>query len=227
MFDLYFVPQSLSVAVAAAAGVFLSKVSTPLSQTIEEIPKASLYFLVAVAVLAVMISFLGCCGAAQESPCMLNTYAVIILLLLVAEIVCGAVIVVFRKDMNTVLKKGLQNAVKKYKADKAYSPLDDIQHSLKCCGVNNVTDWVDYVDVDSKHILPNSCCPANTPGCIEGGDGDKKPFERGCWSKLEEEFSYVSGVAAIVAISVAIIQFVAVVGTCLLARAFKREYEVV
>ena len=206
---------------AAAAGVFLSKITTPLQETVNEIPKGPLYFLIAVAVVAVMISFLGCCGAAQENPCMLYTYGFVILMLLIAEVVCGGLIVGFRKDMNRLVKEGLYKAVEKYHRDQSYSPLDDIQHSLKCCGASNYSDWANYTTHHNGEF-PESCCAANKPPCHQ-----EDVFKKGCWTALETEFSYVSGVAAIVAIAVAIIQFVAVVGTCLLARAFRREYEVV
>ena len=185
-------------------------------------PTGSLYLLVAVSVVAIIISFLGCCGAAQESSCMLYTYGTIVFLLLVTEVVCGGLVFAFRKDMEQAIQKGLYAARDAYEnVTEKYKPMDDIQHSFKCCGVKDKSDWDDY-KTSHNDFLPASCCEKNTGPC-----DPKEAYEQGCWPSLAVEFGYIAKVAGIVAVSVALTQLVAVIGTCLLARAFKREYEVV
>ena len=38
-----------------------------------DVPKASVAFLLAIAIFAALVSFFGCCGAVKESPCLLQT----------------------------------------------------------------------------------------------------------------------------------------------------------
>merc|ERR1711935_50081 len=82
------------------------------------------YILLVASVLVIIIAFFGCCGAWKESKCMLGTYFVLILVLLVLVIV-GA-IMGFTVSLNAI-KEPLENTMKKYKE----SPVTDNEIVIK------------------------------------------------------------------------------------------------
>lgn len=46
-----------------------------------------------------VISFFGCCGAIRESQCMVTTYAIFLLLLVVGMIVCASLVFIYKEDV--------------------------------------------------------------------------------------------------------------------------------
>lgn len=96
-----------------------------------------------------LIAFFGCCGAICESECMVLTYAVLLFVLLVAQIIF-VVLVLVKKD----------EILKNYWIERQNHTFfwDTIQQRLKCCGYNSSTEW----DVKT----PRSCCQKNAIECI-------------------------------------------------------------
>ena len=56
---------------------------------------------------------------------------------------------------------GLKEAIRKYNftdPDAHYTRvIDDLQWNVKCCGANNVTDWIEL-----QSRIPASCCPKDS-----------------------------------------------------------------
>ncbi|GIY90892.1 CD9 antigen [Caerostris extrusa] len=72
----------------------------------------SIYILMAAGSLMTLVGFLGCCGAMQESSCMLGTFSTFVILIFAAEI-AGAVYGYSHKDeVKTALTKTVTNMVK-------------------------------------------------------------------------------------------------------------------
>jgi hypothetical protein len=224
IFMVNFLIFTLSVAVAGTAGLILSRINFKGVNILKEhLPEGTLYLLIGVSVVAIVISFFGCCGAVQESPCLLYTYACIVFLLLALQIAAAGLIFAFRKDMEQEFKAALKQAIKDYDHEgrPEYREIDDLQQSLKCCGVENSSDWDVYVRNHSS--FPQSCCAnINQTQC-----NVKEIHTAPCWNVLNDQLKSVAQVAGIVALAVASIQLIAVIGSCLLARSFRREYEVV
>ena len=70
------------------------------------------YIMIAISVLAIIISFFGCFGAAKESKCMLGTYFTIVLALFVVMLV-GAILA-YSGDLQDQIKTPFEKALKKY-----------------------------------------------------------------------------------------------------------------
>lgn len=143
------------------------------------------------------------------------------------EIIGAAVIYGFRNDIEHSAIKGFKDAMRNYhfKNDtRDYSVIDDIQESLKCCGAERVEDWKEYPPYnDPMNIFyPPSCCdkPWGDKACVI-------PYQKPCWQAIEEEVRYSARTLANTCIAVAIIQFLTMLAACVLARNFKREYDVV
>ncbi|VDD79227.1 unnamed protein product [Mesocestoides corti] len=64
-------------------------------------------FILALVLLIMLIGFLGCCGAWKLNACCLKTYAVIITILIIIEVICGTLILVYHH-------KGCADAVYDY-----------------------------------------------------------------------------------------------------------------
>ena len=78
-----------------------------------------------------VISFIGCCGAARESRCLLNTYSIILILLLAAQIGIGVYAFVHRGRVDEDLT---QQAWRKIDL----AARNKIEDDFKCCG------WLEY-----------------------------------------------------------------------------------
>lgn len=94
--------------------------------------RLGLYVILGASVVILIISFLGCCGAWKEIKFLLGLYAIILLLLLIAEVAAFVVAIVFKNKVETKLKEGLKDV--KAKNSTMYNDLEKI---LKCCGVED------------------------------------------------------------------------------------------
>ncbi|XP_057245297.1 CD63 antigen-like, partial [Malurus melanocephalus] len=61
------------------------------------------------------------------------------------------------------------------------SSMDEFQHRLSCCGVNNFTDW----ERVGNGTVPPSCCRTPAPDC-SARPGPDTVFDRGCLQSLED-----------------------------------------
>jgi len=159
--------------------------------------------LIVVAVIVSLIAFFGCFGALKESRCLLITYFVILLAIFIAAIV-GAVLI-FQGNFENEIKSPLVESIKYYKetpetdTDTAYKTMwDTVQEELRCCGVNNVTDWQETTFSENFN-KPAGCCKytrnqdeANTEAQIEEcrkaaySAGDKY-YYKGCFTLFVDE----------------------------------------
>lgn len=201
-----------------ASGIlYLSKLNPALTDT-AQLPKSSVVFLVVVGVVALIISFMGCWGAVRESPGLLCSFSALVLILLLAELVAAALVCKYSGEFEELATEGLMQALKDRNDTVNYNAMDDIQTQLHCCGVRGADDY----DKAGK-TLPQSCCPE--------GDRDQcqkdKVFPTACWPALQSMLSPVWQTVAAAGIVVALIQLAAVIGSCCLARAFRREYDIV
>jgi len=122
--------------------------------------------LIVVAVIVSLIAFFGCFGALKESKCLLITYFIIVLCIFIAFIV-GAVLV-YQGKFESEIKDPLTESVKLYKDtsdevdDKAFRDIwNTVQGELRCCGVNNASDWSLAKDAGWEkpgYNKPEGCC---------------------------------------------------------------------
>lgn len=114
----------------------------------ELITSAAVLFLV-VSLLSTIIAFLGCYGAYAENRCMLATYFVLILGMLVAMVVG---VVLAGGDIKGTLKKPLEESLKAYNENLSSNNAsaegivtvifwNKMQEQFGCCGVSGASDW--------------------------------------------------------------------------------------
>lgn len=141
------------------------------------------YLLIAVAVIVIIITFFGCCGAIKESKCMLGTYFAIVLTVFIMCIV-GAVLG-YSGNLEETIKTPFLEAIKKYDDQPSWTPesptpttpeeikeeakyyfkkaFNQAQKDFKCCGINGVEDWVDQNKPENANWpitfnKPEGCC---------------------------------------------------------------------
>jgi len=177
--------------------------------------------IIVVGVIVFIIGFLGCCGAVKENYCMVTTFAVLLALIFILEIVAGALGISYKSKVNVEVEKRLQLAVNEYRTSKgAKDLLDWAQETMNCCGYAGPADYV------------NGTCPGAgnaVASCHVDNDckKDLRDTKKGCKDAfiafVKSNMALVGGVA----IGIAFIQLLGIIFACLLMRAIKGEYEVV
>lgn len=66
---------------------------------IVEAPDAGAILVILVGLTTFLIAFFGCCGASQESQCMLSTYAVIVGLVFMVEIAAAILLLLYTREV--------------------------------------------------------------------------------------------------------------------------------
>jgi len=194
-------------------------------------------------VFVMLLGFFGCFGALKQSPCLLNTYAIIVLVLVMAQIGVGIYAGVERVSIKDTVSDGMIQIFDKYvggtdvqKMDELSKAIDASQHSLKCCGVFGYSDW--YNGNISHTTLPNNmdvspgCCKdmsaGSLPTCAQKiqGASEKKLEEsiytEGCFKKYDDLVEGKSLWLIIGAVVLALVQLGCVFIACGLARTRRR-----
>lgn len=106
----------------------------------------AIYILMAAGAVMFLIGLLGCCGALQESPCMLGTFFMFLLVIFTAEVSGGVWTWLHKNEVNNIIEVQLTKMVKdeygKYgDSSTVDKTIDIIQHDLQCCGGKYPSDW--------------------------------------------------------------------------------------
>ncbi|CAL4131889.1 unnamed protein product [Meganyctiphanes norvegica] len=133
----------------------------------------------AVPVLAMFISFLGCCGAWKENKCMLITYCIIIGILVALFGVAFVLMLVYKSKLPKLhdkISKELKDSLTE--DDPAVMEAwNNTQSLLHCCGVDSNRDW----------ILAGKETPVS---CYEGGNRKGKLYRPGCYDLITDAIVY-------------------------------------
>jgi len=174
-------------------------------------------FLIVVGVIVFIIGFLGCCGAIKENYCMVTTFAVILGIIFILEIVAGAIGFAYKGQVEEKADKALVRASKNYNNDDepgAKKLLDWAQQRFECCEVASATGNGTCADKS-----PKSCHPDN--------DCNKTKYSQKCKEGFVEFMKDNLVTVGAVALAIAFIQILGIVFACCLMKAIKGEYEVV
>lgn len=115
-----------------------------------------------------VIAAMGCFGACKESPCLLFTFAVIIAVLLIAEIAAGGAAFAFRGRVEEFFDDNAGKFMAGYKENDGQAltqSWDKVQKELECCGYNSSSDWTNLdIAPNQGGKIPESC-GAQITGC--------------------------------------------------------------
>ncbi|XP_005918992.1 CD63 antigen [Haplochromis burtoni] len=183
--------------------------------------------LIGVGVVIFFISFFGCCGAFKENHCMVTTFAVLLSLIVIVEIAAAIVGYVFRNKLSTIVHDSVTEMISKYEngTPEFKEAVDNLQHNLKCCGVNGSSDWKNFTSKGNS--VPDSCCKNDTKGCGIGTMTDSdKVYQQGCSAAMETFLKNNILWVIVAAVVIAILQLLGIVFACCLIKGIRDGYEV-
>jgi len=181
--------------------------------------------------LILLLGFLGCCGALKENSCMLKTYASIVLVLFIAEVVLGILILVYTDQAEMYIKDGMTHQFNQYGNNdtKLTTSLDLVQHDLECCGVNGYMDWKNYTyGINNNNNVAMGCCKEESSGCNLGmadkseEEAMKTIYTEGCYSAVKSDLKGVTIGLGIATVILALVQLLSISCACGLAKNSKR-----
>lgn len=151
-----------------------------------------------------IISFIGCCGAVQGNVCLLETYSICLMILVLFQVILACFIFLFVDDIqkDTVMSFNKMWRTQGLSRDSRYM-VSMIEENLECCGQNNVFDY------DANRI-PQSCCKRKVEKCspdIAYGIGCKPHLQHSIRTSAQT-ISYVCIITAIFELCAAIMGFI-------------------
>lgn len=168
------------------------------------------YVVICVGGFIMIVGFLGCCGAATESPCMLLTYFIIMLLVVILEMVAAGLVwkIASGDQLEDFLRKYIMEHVLESKTDRQSERfLDLLQLNLECCGANDKDDYNNF------NRRPDSCHSQRTNNL----------FYHGCAEKLRMELEQKGAMLGGIALGLILLQITSMVFTMCLYAALRQE----
>lgn len=190
------------------------------------------YVLIGTGAFIVIFGLFGCFATCRGSTWMLKLYSMFLSLIFLAELVAAVCGFVFRHEIRESFRENYTKAVNKYnETDEVTHAIDSVQKNLKCCGVDNYTDWVQTEYFKQKGI-PKSCCK-DLRHCSEA---DLKDLEKvgvlvehqGCVKLLSGVIESNLGIVAGIAFGIACFQLIGIFIACCLSHYITtNQYEMV
>ncbi|XP_065139696.1 CD9 molecule a isoform X1 [Paramisgurnus dabryanus] len=168
------------------------------------------YILIAAGALMMVVGFFGCCGAIQESPCMLGVFFFFLLVIFAVEVAAG--IWGFSNqtkviDEITAFYKETYDNYNNTKQDALRETLRVIQHGLNCCGPSRTM------------TIADDTCPKK--------EGLDVLITKSCPDAIEEVFNSKLHIIGGVGIGIAVIMIFGMIFSMLLCCAIRKTREIV
>ncbi|KAJ8722928.1 hypothetical protein PYW07_004108 [Mythimna separata] len=160
-----------------------------------------------------IIAFFGCCGAIRESHCMVVTYAIFLLVIIIVQVVIAVLMFVYGDTIQASLDKSIEALFKSRSSagvDKTTDTvINNIQEQFQCCGMDSPTEY-GYLSV-----YPPSCCTSHTFGCTAANANE------GCRTVIGRLYNKWNKPIAGVSIGVACIEVVGALFALCLANSIR------
>ncbi|XP_077049871.1 CD9 molecule a isoform X2 [Siphateles boraxobius] len=169
------------------------------------------YILIAAGALMMVVGFFGCCGAIQESPCMLGLFFFFLLVIFAVEVAAGvwgfSNQTKVTEDITNFYKETYKN-YKDSKEDTLKDTLSLIQHGLNCCGTGG--EIPDYF---------KETCPKK--------DGLEGLITKSCPDAIDEVFNSKLHIIGGVGIGIGVIMIFGMIFSMMLCCAIQKTREIV
>ncbi|XP_015839660.1 tetraspanin-1 isoform X2 [Tribolium castaneum] len=161
-------------------------------------------------------------------------YGICLLVILIAEIAVACLTVAYKPKAEEETRKLLKSTIENY-----YSPpenkdavtlmWDHLQANLKCCGVNNYTDYRSSTKwTNSGKVIPESCCvlegdplklKPKVPSCVTSPNEVNSYYKQGCFDALVHWIMIHVDVVIGVAVGLGLLELVGIFLAFCLAKA--------
>ncbi|CAH2074572.1 unnamed protein product, partial [Iphiclides podalirius] len=113
------------------------------------------WFFIAIGVVTFVIAFFGCCGSIRESHCMVVTYAIFLLVIIILQVVLAVLMFTYTDTFKESLVGTVNGIFDKMSVEpSAKVVFNNIEMQLECCGKRSPGDYGVLGIVN----LPKSCC---------------------------------------------------------------------
>jgi len=217
------------ILIMAAGGYMHYQIATKYGGSFEnEGSKAGLFGL-AVGFVVAIVSFFGCCGLAKSNGCMMKAYAVLVAVLLIAEVGTGIAAAINKGEADEYVTRGLNSTLDKYNPEDEtrfyiVEAWDAVQEELHCCGVDGYQDWQSSSGWDSKQDVPDSCCKTKSENCGKGASVSKI-YQEGCKPVLIETIEDNMQYAVYTGLGFGLFQIILIVAACCIGKKMGYEEE--
>jgi len=204
------------------------------------------YGLVAIGGFVLIVGFVGCCGALQESKCLLGTYFAFLFVVLGAELTVGILAVIYRvqllENLGEQLTTKLQHNYGRPEHEHLTRAIDYAQFKFNCCGIHNSAEYSNSTWIKSDHksgtttAVPKTCCvlsnnstydafinpdPVNESDCQQ----DKNDFRHkiGCQESIEQWVKNESALLIGVGLGIASLEIFGMIFAICLCRSIGEE----
>jgi len=206
--------------------------------------QAAMILVIVVGGIIFLTGFLGCCGAIQESSCLLMMYAFIMTILLLAEITAAILAAVFRKELGDELKKSMTEFAKTKmsplnatKNDAQSLSWHRMQYKLECCGGENPDDYKENPNYKNhpNRAFPQTCCKKKKNDFDKPDDDtstemrecqanpSSNAYTEGCYNKLKKWIEDRAAILIGIGVGIAVIQILGIVFACCVRNAVNKK----
>ncbi|XP_069808831.1 CD9 antigen [Dendropsophus ebraccatus] len=168
------------------------------------------YILIGAGALMMVVGFLGCCGAIQESECMLGLFFAFLLVIFAIEIAAGIWGFANKDKVVKELEDFYTTTFNKYeltKEPKLGETLKSIHFALDCCGT-----------VGTVQTFMTDTCPKSLEGLFT---------TRGCPEAISEIFHKKFHIIGAVGIGIAVVMIFGMIFSMILCCAIRNNREMV
>lgn len=188
-----------------------------------------------------VIAALGCFGACCKNRCLLVTYAIVVLLIFVVQVVAVALWFAMKDKVENTVKGELLKSMNKYEgvdSDKEVSKgWDLIFIGFDCCGIDAVHLTANRDEFDGTvwwnskpagEFVPSSCCTDATEENYKTGTANCKALisgyqEKGCYNAFKDFLKKYETAAIAIGIVLLVIELISIVFSFVLCRAIGKD----
>ncbi|CAH8823704.1 unnamed protein product [Trichobilharzia szidati] len=191
------------IVIGSLAQVAINKYSAGLDANL----KGLVIFIIVLGCVVFLLGFLGFCGACTKNVCCLTMYAIMLSVIVAAEIGAGIAAVVLKDDVKKHFTATVRSSVAVYSSNPELQKLiDKIQSEFKCCGSESSNDYN-----ATGQTVPDSCTDPAT----------KVPYTDGCSNKVISFFEKYLVAVVVAAFVFALLQLLCIVFAICVIRAIK------
>ena len=190
------------------------------------------YLSIAVGVVVVVLSMLGGFGAYRENKCLVMTYSVNLVLLLLLQIVAIVLISLQRSQLRSIIMEKMSRTLVDFTPEaskgsfKHTDAWNAMQTNLHCCGLTSYKNWMVNARYNGTGNLPDTCCVIRSAGCGLNTQTSLMGMETAsCKDKFELWLAANIMIGVSLGVALLVFQLCAICCGCRLGRDIKRFYQ--